>query len=157
MTPLYARAPRGHRARDQAPRNHRQNTTLLAALTSQEGISAAMLVDGAADRIVFDIFVEQVLVPTLRPGQVVVWDNLNVHKSQRARERIEACGCAVLFLPAYSPDFNPIEQAFSKIKTLVRRAKQRERDGLWTAIGTALASVTSADAHGWFTHSGYSI
>jgi transposase len=155
LTPLYARAPRGDRARDQAPRNHRQNTTLLAALTSHAGISAAMLIEGAADRVVFDLFVEQILVPTLIPGQVVIWDNLSVHKSQRARERIEACGCAVLFLPAYSPDFNPIEQAFSKIKTAVRRAKQRERDGLWEAIGAALASVTTTDTHGWFQHCGY--
>ena len=155
MTPIHARAPVGERARDQAPRNHRQNTTLLAALTSQRGISAAMLVDGAADRVVFDLFVERVLIPTLKPGQVVIWDNLSVHKSQRAREQIEACGCQVLFLPAYSPDFNPIEQAFSKIKTQVRRAKQRERDGLWTAIGVALEAVTPNDAHGWLQHCGY--
>lgn len=157
MTPTHARAPVGQRAHDQAPRNHRENTTLLAALTTQTGISAALLVDGAADRVVFDTFVEQVLVPSLTPGQLVIWDNLSVHKSQRAREQIEAAGCRVLFLPAYSPDFNPIEQAFSKIKTLVRRAKQRDREGLWAAIGEALAAVTASNANGWFQHCGYPV
>lgn len=139
-----------------APRNHGKNTTLIAAL-SLEGITAAMTVEGAMDRLAFDVFVEEILVPSLRPGQVVVWDNLSVHKSDAARALIAATGCQLLWLPPYSPDLTPIEQAFSKTKTALRRAEARTRDALDDAITAALATVTAADAQGWFAHCGYPI
>lgn len=130
------------------------NTTLMAAMTLG-GVQTAAVIEGAMDRPVFEGFVEQFLVPTLRPGQVVVWDNLSVHKSARARQLIESAGCQVVFLPPYSPDFNPIELAFSKLKTTVRRANQRTVPGLWEAIGTGLNQITAHDARGWFHHCGY--
>lgn len=154
LTPAYGRAPRGQRCLGRVPRNWGLRTTLLAAMTL-DGITASFLVDGATDRQVFDTYVERVLVPTLRPGQVVVWDNLSAHKSSRARAAIEAAECTVVFLPAYSPDFNPIEQAFSKVKTGLRRAGERSHAGLWEAIGSGLEQITSRDAHGWFSHCGY--
>ncbi len=154
LTPRYGRSPRGERCLGRVPRNWGLRTTLLAAMTL-EGMTASFLIDGATDRQVPDTYVERVLVPTLRPGQVVVWDNLSAHKSVRARAAIEAIGCEVVFLPAYSPDFNPIEQAFSKLKTGLRRAGERTHAGLWEAIGTGLEQITSQDAHGWFSHAGY--
>jgi transposase len=154
LTPAYGRSPRGERCLGRVPRNWGLRTTLLAAMTL-EGMTASFLVDGATDRQVLDTYVEHVLVPTLRPGQVVVWDNLSAHKSVRARAAIEAIGCEVVFLPAYSPDFNPIEQAFSKLKTGLRRAGERTHAGLWEAIGTGLEQITSQDARGWFSHAGY--
>jgi transposase len=156
MTPRYGRAPRGERVVGTAPRNHGPNTTLVAAL-SLDGITAAMTVAGALDRPAFDAFVAQVLVPSLRPGQVVVWDNLSVHKSDAARRLIAAAGCQLLWLPPYSPDFTPIEQAFSKLKAALRRMEARTRDALDDAITAALAMITGPDAIGWFAHCGYPI
>ena len=124
MTPRYGRAPRGERVVGTAPRNHGPNTSLVAALTL-DGITAAMTVEGAVDRPAFDAFVVQVLAPRLHPGQVVIWDNLSVHKSDMAQRVIAARGCQLLWLPPYSPDFSPIEQAFSKLKTSLRRAAER--------------------------------
>ncbi len=155
LTPLTGRAPRGQRCVGQVPRNWGHPTTLLAAMTST-GMTASLVVEGAADHLVFETFVEQVLAPTLQPGQIVIWDNLSVHRSPRARQVIEACGCELRFLPPYSPDFNPIEQAFSKLKTSLRRAEQRTRDGLWNAIGHGLSQITAQDARGWFRYCGYS-
>jgi transposase len=154
MTPRFGRAPRGQRVIGTAPRNHGPNTSLLAAL-SPAGITAALTVEGAVDRKVFDAFVAQVLVPTLRPGQTVVWDNLSVHKSARAQKLIEAAGCHVKFLPPYSPDFAPIELAFSKLKTFLRRAQARTRSTLDEAITAGLATITATNARAWFTHCGY--
>lgn len=154
LTPRYGRAPRGQRCRGQVPRNWGLNTTLLAAMTPA-GISTSCVVEGAADRAVFEGCVERFLVPRLRPGQVVVWDNLSVHKSARARDLIVAAGCRLVFLPPYSPDFNPIEQAFSKLKTLLRRARQRSVAGLWEAIGHGLNQISAQDARGWFRSCGY--
>lgn len=154
MTPRYARAPRGERAVGSAPRNHGPNVTLLAALTPA-GIGPALVVAGAADRPAFALYVEQLLVPSLRPGQVVVLDNLSVHKAAAIEDLIAGAGCRLLFLPAYSPDFTPIEQAFAKVKQLLRRAQARTFDALVAATGAALAAVTAADARGFFTHSGY--
>lgn len=156
MTPRYGRAPRGERVVGVAPRNHGKNTTLVAAL-SLTGVTAAMTVEGAMDRCAFDAFVAQVLVPSLQPGQVVVWDNLSVHKSEDAQRLIEDGGCQLLWLPPYSPDFTPIEQAFSKLKTALRRTGARTRDDLDTAITAGLAAITAADAPGWFAHCGYPI
>lgn len=156
MTPRYGRAPRGERVIGIAPRNHGKNTTLVAALTL-DGISAAMTVEGAMDRSAFDVFVAQVLVPSLHPGQVVIWDNLSVHKSSTAHQWIAAAGCQLLWLPPYSPDFTPIEQAFSKLKLALRRIGARTREALDAAITAGLATITGRDAQGWFAHCGYPI
>jgi transposase len=154
MTPLYACAPRGQRAYGYVPRNHTHNTTLVAAL-SLAGVGDTMVIEGAMDGSAFVAWLQQGLGPTLVPGQVVVMDNLNVHKGHRVRAVIEAYGCALLYLPAYSPDLTPIEGMFSKVKAAVRRAGRREQAGLEAAIGTALDTVTAHDAAGWFTHCGY--
>ncbi len=124
LTPLYARAPKGERARGSAPRNRGKNTTLIASL-SLEGVGAAMILEGAVNTTAFALSIEQVLATTLRAGQFVILDNLQAHKGERVRLAIEAKGCQVLFLPGYSPDFSPIEEAFSKLKTALRRAGAR--------------------------------
>jgi transposase len=154
LTPLYARAPRGQRAVGAVPRNWGKNTTLVAGLTL-DGIQAPMILEGAVDTLAFEAYVEQVLAPSLRPGQVVVLDNLSVPKGERVRQAIEAKGCQVLFLPAYSPDFTPIEEAFSKLKTGLRRLGARTMEALEEAIAQALSQITAKDAHGWFRHCGY--
>lgn len=155
MTPLYARAPKGQRAYGQIPKNRGENSSLIAALSLDEGVCAAMTLEGAVDGIAFKVYMQEVLVPMLRPGQVVVLDNLQVHKNQAVRETIEAQGCELLFLPSYSPDFNPIEQAFSKLKTFVRKHKARTKQALDDAIAAALKAITLKDVIGWFTHTGY--
>jgi transposase len=155
LAPLYGWAPKGERAFGKAPRNWDKNITLIASL-SAEGIGAAMSVEGATDGAAFEIYVEHFLVPTLKKGQIVVMDNLQVHKSLKVRELIEGAGASVLFLPPYSPDFSPIEEAFSKVKALLRKAKARERGALVEAIGRALSAVTVEDARGFFGHCGYS-
>ena len=129
--------------------------TLIASL-SLEGIGASMIIEGAANGVAFEAYVEHILVPSLVKGQIVVMDNLRVHKSARVRQLIEEQGCHLLFLPAYSPDFSPIEEAFSKVKAFLRRMKARTREALQEAIAQALLTVTSQDAHGWFGHCGYS-
>jgi transposase len=154
MTPRRARAPRGERAVGSAPRNRGPNVTLLAALTP-DGVGPALTVEGAADRLVVEAYVGRVLVPTLRPGQVVVLDNLSAHKGDEVRTLIEAAGCRLLFLPAYSPDFNPIELAFAKVKERLRRTAARTVDALVAAIGEALDAVSAADARGFFAHCGF--
>lgn len=154
LVPRYGRAPRGERCYGAQPRGHYQHLTLLASL-SLAGMEAPMILDGAADRAAFRVYVEQVLVPTLRPHQLVILDNLSVHKQPALRRAVEAAGCRVLFLPTYSPDLNPIEQAFSKIKQLVRRAEARTTQALEAAIAQALAQVTPADASGFFRGCGY--
>ncbi|MEX1157920.1 MAG: IS630 family transposase [Thermomicrobiales bacterium] len=154
MSQRYARAPRGERANGRAPRNHGPNTTLLACLT-RTGMGPAMLVEGATTTEVFTAYVDQVLAPWLRPGQIVILDNLSAHTGERVRQRIEAAGCQLRFLPAYSPDFSPIEWAFSKLKTAVRAAMARTRDALERAIASGLDQITAADADGWFHGCGY--
>lgn len=154
LTPLYACAPRGQRAYGYAPRNHTQNTTLVAALTLG-GIQDSMAVEGAMDAAAFVAWLEQGLGPTLLPGQIVVMDNLNVHKGERVQEIIAGYGCELRFLPAYSPDLNPIEGMFSKVKQALRRAGKRTQAGLVQGIGEALDMVTTRDAAGWFAHCGY--
>ncbi len=154
MTPRYGRAPRGQRVVGVVPRNHGPNTTLIAAM-SPAGITAATSLEGAMDRDAFDVFVGQGLVPALRPGQTVIWDNLSVHKSATAIARIEAAGCQVVFLPPYSPDFAPIEQAFGKLKTFLRRAGARSRAALDDALTAGPATITAADARAGFAHCGY--
>lgn len=155
MTARYGRAPRGQRANGSAPRNHGPNTTLLAGL-SQRGMGPAMLVEGATTTEVFTAYVEQVLLPWLRPGQIVILDNLSAHTGQRVQALIAQVGCQVRFLPAYSPDFSPIEWAFSKLKTALRTAQSRTRDTLERAIADGLDAITAEDAQGWFYGCGYS-
>jgi len=154
LTRLRARAPRGERAVGVVPRNHGPNVTLFAALTP-EGIGPALAMPGAADGEVFGRYVRALLVPSLRPGQVVIMDQLNVHKGAAVREAIEAADCRLLLLPSYSPDFNPIEQAFAKVKAHLRTAAARDFDALVAAIGAAIDAVTPADARGCFAHCGY--
>jgi transposase len=154
LTPLYARAPKGERARGSVPRNRGKNTTLIAAL-SLEGMGAAFILEGSANTTAFELYVEQVLTPSLHAGQIVVMDNLQAHKSARVRTAIEAKGCQLLFLPSYSPDLSPIEEAFSKLKTALCRAGARTREALEEAIAQALLTITAQDAQGWFQHCGY--
>lgn len=136
------------------PHKRWESVTLLASLTTT-GMGAAMVLKGALVREAFDAYVEQLLLPTLIPGQIVVLDNLAVHKSARARALIEAAGCSLLFLPSYSPDFNPIELAFSKLKQHLRGTTPRSFSAVLAATGPALATVSAADARGYFAHYGY--
>ena len=154
LTPIYARAPKGERATGRVPRNRGKNTTLIASL-SLEGMGAAMILEGSANGAAFEIYVEQLLVPSLHAGQIVVMDNLRAHKGERVRQALEAKGCQVLFLPGYSPDFSPIEETFSKLKAYLRRAGARTREALEEAICQALLTVSAQDARGWFSHCGY--
>jgi transposase len=154
MSARFGRAPRGQRANGAAPRNHGPNTTLLASLT-HAGMGPTMLVEGATTTEVFDAYGEHVLIPWLRPGQIVILDNLSAHTGERVRTRLAAAECQVRFLPAYSPDFSPIEWAFSKLKTALRAAMARTRDTLERAIADGLDAITAGDAHGWFHGCGY--
>jgi transposase len=156
LTPRYAYAPRGERAYGLVPRSTEANTTLIAALTSA-GMGPSMLLTGATDGDAFEAYVVHLLAPSLRPGQIVVLDNLSAHKRERVRERIEGRGCQLWFLPSYSPDLSPIEEAFSKLKHLLRRAEARTREALEAAIAAALTQITPADAHAFFTHLGYGV
>ena len=135
------------------PRNRGKNTTYVAALTWQ-GMQAPWTVEGAMDTAAFVVYVREVLGPTLQPGQIVVLDNLSVHQATSIRAAILAHGCELWHLPAYSPDLNPIEVAFSKFKAGLRRPGARMREALLDAIGQVIATITAADAHGWFTHAG---
>jgi transposase len=156
LCPLYAYSPRGRRAHAKVPRNRGKNTTLLASMTA-EGMGPCVAVEGTTISAVFEAYMEQVLMPTLRPGQAVVLDNLTAHKGERVRELVEGRDCELLYLPPYSPDLNPIEEAFSKIKALLRRAEARSRGALVDAIGRALSAVTTRDARGFFEHCGYRV
>lgn len=154
MARRRARAPRGERGGGVVPRNHGPNVTLLAVL-GPAGIATALTVEGAADGVVFDAFVAAFLAPALRPGQTVVLDNLSVHKSARARDLVEAAGARLLFLPPYSPDCNPIEPIFAKVKEALRAAAGRTREELLAATKAALDAVTAEDAAGCFADCGF--
>jgi transposase len=154
LVPRYGRAPKGERCPGIVPRNYGENLTLFASLTT-EGVRAAMLLDGGADHTAFQLYVERILVPTLKPKQVVVLDNLSVHKHRAVRDAIHAAGCHILFLPSYSPDFNPIELAFSQIKAYLRRKAARTREALEEEIGRAIDIVSPQDAAAYFRHCGY--
>ena len=155
MTRLKARAPKGKRAYGKVPRNRGKNTTLIAAITLEGAMGESMTVEGATDALAFETYVEHFLVPSLREGQVVVLDGLGAHRTQKVRELVEGRGAELVFLPSYSPDLNPIEEAFSKIKALVRKVGARAREALVEAVGRALTAVTPEDAAGWFAHAGY--
>ena len=154
LSVLYAWSRRGERTHAKAPRNWGKNVTLLASMGS-DGVGPCLAVEGATTRGVFEVYLERVLAPTLEPGQVVVMDNLSAHKGGRVREILEARGCELLYLPPYSPDLNPIEQAFSKVKGLMRKAGARTRGALVEAMGRALEAVSAQDACGFFGHCGY--
>ena len=156
MTRLYGRANRGERVIDSVPQNYGENITMLAALTVS-GIVAPMTINGAVDGAVFTAYVEQVLAPTVLAGDVVVMDNLPAHKVKNIKELIERRGAQLIYLPPYSPDLNPIEKCWSKIKTYLRRAKARTRAELEKALAEALLLVSSKDAIGWFKSCGYAI
>jgi transposase len=155
LAPLYAYAPKGERAYCSVPYNRGKNTTLIASMTLDEGMGESMIIEGSTTGAVFEGYVENFLAPKLREGQIVIMDNLKAHKGERVRELIEAKGCEVIFLPAYSPDLNPIEEAFSKIKGILREAGARTREALLEAISEALSMVTAQDAGGFFGHCGY--
>jgi transposase len=154
LSPLYGWSKKGERARCSVPRNRGKNTTVLASM-SLGGMGQSLAVEGATTSAVFEAYVERILAPTLRRGQVVVMDNLSAHKGKRVRELIEGRGCELLYLPSYSPDLNPIEEAFSKIKNLLRKSEARSREALLEAIGTAISAVSDQDARGFFKHCGY--
>ena len=156
LSPLYGWSRVGERLRVSAPKNWGKNVTLLSSM-SMEGMGPSVAVEGATTRAVFEAYVEQALAPSLSPGQVVVMDNLSAHKGGRVRGIVEERGCELLYLPAYSPDLNPIEEAFSKVKGLIRRSEARTREALVEAMGKALGAVSARDAHGFFEHSGYRV
>lgn len=154
MTPAFAWAKKGQRAYAQTPKNRGSNTTILGAL-GWSGWKAGLTLEGAADTLVLETFIEFGLVPVLEPGQIVVMDNLSIHKSAKTRRLIEEAGCSIFFLPTYSPDFNPIELAWSKLKTFLRQQQARSREALDQAISHALNLISPADARAWFRHCGY--
>jgi len=156
LTRLRGRALRGERLIDKSPHGHWKTTTLIAAL-GLEGIRCSAVVDGAVNSDVFGAFVKQVLVPELRPGDIVVMDNLSSHKGQRIRRLIERAGATVEYLPPYSPDLNPIEMVFSKVKQLLRTLACRTKDALWRSMQSVLNAVTATDATNCFKHAGYSL
>jgi transposase len=154
LTRLYGRAPTGERLYDALPQAHWKMTTLIAAIR-REGVVAPLVFEGPTDEAAFLTYVEQVLVPCLRPGDIVVLDNLAAHRVKGVARRIRQAGAGVWYLPPYSPDYNPIEQIWAKVKVWLRKAKARTTEALWDAIGPALAAVTAEDCSNSFAHCGY--
>lgn len=154
LTRTHARAPQGERATDRVPRNRGKVTTVLASLTL-DGMGPTQTRQGGTNKAAFLEYVRDYLLPSLRPGQIVVLDNLGAHLPKEVKTEIEARGARVQYLPSYSPDFNPIEHAFSKLKARLRQVGARTPEDLDAAIHAALPTVTAADAVGWFTHCGY--
>ena len=153
MARTRGRAPRGQRLRMSVPHGHWKTTTLVAGL-GLRGVVAPFVLDGAADRLAFDTYVERVLAPELRPGDIVVMDNLSIHKGPRVAALIAAAGAHLRFLPPYSPDFNPIENAFAKLKALLRKAAERTVESLWAAIGRLIDLITPAECANMFAAAG---
>jgi transposase len=156
LTRVYGWAPHDHRASGSVPRTHGKNTTLVAAL-APDGLHEPWLIEGAMETVSFEWSIAEQLAPTLRPGQVVVLDNLSAHKADRMRQAIAARGCQLLFLPPYSPDFTPIEQAFSKSKAILRGLGARTKEALQEAVRLAIEAITPDDAVAWFAHAGYAL
>lgn len=156
MTRLRGRAPKGQRVYDAAPHGHWRTTTMISSIR-HDGTTACMTIDGPTTSDVFQAYVRHLLAPTLRRGDIVVLDNLSSHKQANALALIEKAGATVKFLPAYSPDLNPIEKMWSKIKELLRAAKARTREALEKAIAQALNKISARDAAGWFQSCGYTI
>ena len=157
MTPTHGRAPVGERVVDSAPRNYGEQTSIVGALSYGRGLVATMTLTGAVDTLAFDAYLVRMLRPQLRRGDVVVLDNLGVRKASQVEEVAEGRGARVIWLPPYSPDFSPIEQCRSKIKTCLRAAKARTREELGRALARAIGQVTRADICGWFKHCGYKV
>lgn len=155
LTRLRGRAPRGQRLLCHAPHGHWRTTTIIGAVRL-DGTTACMTIEGATDTAVFYAYVREILAPSLRPGDIVVMDNLTPHKHEATLALITAAGATVRFLPAYSPDLNPIEMMWSKVKALLRQAEARTHPDLLAAIGAALRAVTAENAQGWFAACGYS-
>jgi transposase len=155
LAPRYGRAPKGERARGKAPRNWGKNDVTLISSITLEGMGASISIEGSSDTDSFSLYMRNVLVPRLKSGQIVLMDNLSVHKGKWVRELIEGKGCQLWLLPSYSPDLNPIEEAFSKVKTLLRKAKARTLEGLFEATAQALCAISADDACGYFDHCGY--
>jgi transposase len=154
MARLYGRARRGERCRAAIPHGHWKTTTFVGALR-RSGMTAPMVLDGAMHGAAFLAYVEQVLVPTLRSGDIVIMDNLPAHKPLAVREAIEKAGANLCFLPPYSPDFNPIENAFAKLKAMLRKVAARTIDELWAAIADAIPAFTPAECANYFNAAGY--
>jgi transposase len=154
MARLHGRAPKGERLRAGIPQGHWKTTTFVAGLRLT-GLMATMVLDGPINREAFQAYVEQLLVRELRPGDIVIMDNLSSHKGAAIRQAIEAAGARLLFLPPYSPDFNPIENAFAKLKVLLRAAAERTVDGLWTTIGSLIDRFTPDECANYFAAAGY--
>jgi transposase len=154
MVPRYARAPKGERAYAKAPRNWGRNLTLISSITT-EGMGPSVSIEGSSDTESFSLYMRNVLAPRLRAGQIVLMDNLSVHKSKWVRDLVEEKGCLLWLLPSYSPDMNPIEEAFSKVKNLIRKAKARTLEALFAVTGGALEAVSKKDAHNFFEGCGY--
>jgi transposase len=154
MARSHGRAQRGQRLRVGIPRGHWKTTTFIAGLTLR-GMIAPFVLDGPINRHSFETDVEKLLVPQLRSGDVVIMDNLSSHKGPRVREMIEATGANLFYLPPYSPDFNPIENAFSKLKAMLRKVAERTIDGLWNAIGRIIDTFTTAECANYFAAAGY--
>jgi transposase len=156
LTRLYGWAPHDRRATGSAPRNYGKNMTLVAALMP-EGLHEPWLIEGAMTTETFEWYIREELAPRLRPGQIVVLDNLSAHKAASIRLAIEAQGCQLLFLPPYSPDLTPIEQAFSKVKAILRGLGARTQEALQEAVRLAIEAITPHDAAAWFAHAGYAL
>ena len=156
MTRLYGRAPRGVRVYDRVP-NRRWETTTIIAAVGRNGPQAPWVLEGPMDGAAFAVWAEQVLAPTLEPGDIVVMDNLSVHKNAVARAAIKVAGAEIWDLPPYSPDLNPIEKMWSKVKACLRRTKARHTEALYDAIGQAMARVTDQDIVNWYASCGYSL
>jgi transposase len=154
MARLYGRAPRGERCRAPVPHGHWKTTTFTAGLR-HDGVAAPMVLDGPMNGEAFLAYVEQALVPELRQGDIVIMDNLGSHKGQAVRQLIRAAGAKLFFLPRYSPDLNPIEQVFSKLKTLLRKADPRTIETTWREIGALLGSFTPNECANYLVNSGY--
>jgi transposase len=154
MSRDYGRGPRGERVHDDRPVNYGENLTILGALTLN-GLDAVMTIPGATSGEVFLVYTKEVLVPILRRGQIVIMDNLSAHKVAGVREAIAAAGAFLVFLPPYSPDMNPIEPAWSKLKNCLRSAAARTMDALNDAVAAAMAAITPSDCRGWYRHCGY--
>jgi transposase len=156
LTRLYARALRGKRAYGAIVRKRGKNVTMITDL-SLRGLGEAFIIDGAANGDIFEAYIERILAPSLNPREIVIMDNCSIHKREKVQQLIEARGCELRFLPAYSPDFSPIEEAFSKFKTILRGIGARTREDLHKALEYAITTVTASDASGWFWHSGYQV
>ena len=154
MTRLYGRAKAGARAIDDAPEGHWCTTTMISSVRL-DGSTACMVVDGATNKEVFKAYVSDILLPTLQADDIVMMDNLSAHKNQEVRNLIESAGAQLWFLPPYSPDLNPIEKMWSKIKSILRTLKARTEESLINAIAKALDAVTASDVKGWFESCGY--